>query len=91
MTPNQPDSDPGAHVREQVREQVRGIITAEDLACLGVKVRPPIPVSDEERVALERLRHLGGAGLEPRPPERSGSSGSQSGSSDPSGSSDASE
>ena len=48
MTPNQPDSDPGAHVREQVR----GIITAEDLACLGVKVRPPIPVSDEERVAL---------------------------------------
>ena len=82
MTPNQPDSDPGAHVREQVR----GIITVEDLACLGVKVRPPIPVSDEERVALERLRHLGGAGLEPKPPEPglSGSSGSPSGWSEPS-------
>ena len=74
MTPNRPDSDPGAHVREQVR----GIITAEDLACLGVKVRPPIPVSDEERSALDRLRHLGGAGLEPIPPERSGSSESRS-------------
>ena len=81
MTPNQPDADPGAHVREQVR----GIITAEDLACLGIKVRPPIPVADEERVALERLRHLGGAGLEPKPPERFGSSGSPSGSSEPSG------
>lgn len=82
MTPNQPDSDPSEHVREQVR----GIITAEDLACLGVKVRPPIPVSDEERVALERLRHLGGAGLEPKPPEpgSSGSSGSPSGWSEPS-------
>ena len=80
MAANQPDSDPGAHVREQVR----AIITAEDLACLGVKVRPPIPVSDEERVALERLRHLGGAGLEPKPPERSGSSGSPSGWSEPS-------
>jgi hypothetical protein len=83
MTPSQPDSDPGAHVREQVR----GIITAEDLACLGVKARPPIPVSDEERVALERLRQLGGAGLEPKPPGRSGSSGSPSGSSGSSGSS----
>ena len=82
MAPNQPDSDPGVHVREQVR----GIIAAEDLACLGVKVRPPIPVSDEERVALERLRHLGGAGLEPKPPEPglSGSSGSPSGWSEPS-------
>lgn len=78
MTPNQPDSDPGAHVREQVR----GIITAEDLACLGVKVRPPIPVSDEERLALERLRHLGRAGLEPKPHEQPRSSGSPSGSSD---------
>jgi hypothetical protein len=72
MSLNQPDPDPGAHVREQVRV----ILTAEDLACLGVKVRPPIPVSDEERVALERLRHLGGAGLEPEPPGQSGSSGS---------------
>ena len=80
MTPNQPDADPGAHVREQVRR----IITAEDLACLGINVRPPIPVSDEERVALERLRHLGGAGLERKPSERSASSWSQSGSSDPS-------
>ena len=80
MTPNRPDSDPGAHVREQVR----GIITAEDLACLGVKVRPPIPVSDEERVALERFRDLGGAGLESKPPGRSESSGSSSGSSEPS-------
>ena len=74
MAPYQPDSDPGAHVREQVR----GIITAEDLDCLGVKVRPLIPVSDEERVALERLRHLGGAGLDPRPPGRFGQSGSPS-------------
>jgi hypothetical protein len=67
MAPNQPDPDPGAHVREQVRR----IITDEDLACLGIKVRPPIPVSDEERVALDKLRHLDGAGLEPKPPERS--------------------
>ena len=74
MTQNQPDSDPGAHVREQVR----GIITAEDLACLGIKVRPPIPVSGEERVALERLRQLGGAGIDPTRPEQSGSSGSPS-------------
>jgi hypothetical protein len=79
MTAYQPDSDPGAHVREQVR----GIITAEDLACLGVKVRPPIPVSDEERLALERLQHLGRAGLEAKPHEPR-SSGSPSGSSEPS-------
>ena len=69
MTENQPGSDSGAHVREQVR----GIIAAEELACLGIKVRTPIPVSGDERVALERLRRLGCAGLDPKPPERSGS------------------
>jgi hypothetical protein len=86
MGQQSPDADPGSHVREQVR----GIITAEDLACLGVKVRPPIPVSNEERIALERLQHLGSAGLDPKPPVP-GSSGSPSGSSEPSGSSGPSE
>jgi hypothetical protein len=62
MTPQAPDPDSGAHVREQVRR----IIADEDLACLGVKVRPTIPVSDEERVALAALRHLNGACLERR-------------------------
>lgn len=81
MAPKSPDPDPGARVREQVRR----IITDEDLACLGLKVRPPIPVSEEERVALARLRHLDwdtggrrpaadGAWREPKPPGSSGSS-----------------
>jgi hypothetical protein len=47
-------------------------------------------VSDEERIALERLQHLGSAGLDPKPPVP-GSSGSPSGSSEPSGSSGPSE
>jgi len=49
---HEPDS--GAHLREQVRR----IIIDEDGACLGVKVRPAIPLSDEERVALATLRRL---------------------------------
>ena len=63
MSPMAPDPDTGAHVREQVRR----IIADEHLACLGVKVRPPIPASEAERVALATLRHLNGACLEPRP------------------------
>jgi hypothetical protein len=49
-----PDPDFCAHLREQVRR----IISDEDGACLGVKVRPAIPLSDEERVALATLRRL---------------------------------
>lgn len=64
------DPDPRAHVREQVRR----ILDDEDRACLGVKVRPPIPVSPEESVALERLRHLNSATFDPKPPASSGSS-----------------
>lgn len=58
MAENAPDPDSGAHLREQVRR----IIIEEDAACLGVKVRPPIPLSDEERVALATLRRLKSSG-----------------------------
>ena len=62
MTPQAPDPDSGAHVREQVRR----ILADEARDCLGVKVRSPIPASEEERVALAMLRHLNGACLEPK-------------------------
>jgi hypothetical protein len=54
LAENTPVPDSGAHLREQVRR----IIINEDGACLGVKVRPAIPLSDEERVALATLRRL---------------------------------
>ena len=54
MTAKTPGPDPGAHLREQVRR----IIIDEDAACLGVRLRPAIPLSDEESVALATLRRL---------------------------------
>jgi hypothetical protein len=54
MAEKTPDPDSGARLHEQVRR----IVVEEDGACLGVKVRPPIPLSDEERVALATLRRL---------------------------------
>ncbi len=65
MTQKAPDPDSGAHVREQVRT----IIADEELACIGIRVRAPIPASDEERVALAMLRYLNGACLEPQSPK----------------------
>src|SRR5512140_2911681 len=72
MTRRSPEPDPGAHVRDQVRK----ILIAEDLACLGVKVRPPIPMTEVERAALARLRRPNGTALESKPPGSAGSPGS---------------
>ena len=67
MMPNAPEPDPCAHVRDEIRQ----ILADEDRNCLGVKVRPPIPASEEERTALAKLGGLNGPRPEPR------SSGSQ--------------
>jgi hypothetical protein len=67
MMPNAPEPDPCAHVRDEIRQ----ILADEDRNCLGVKVRPPIPASEEERSALAKLGGLPGPRREPR------SSGSQ--------------
>ena len=65
MTAKTPGPDPGAHLREQVRR----IIIDEDAACLGVRLRPAIPLSDEERVALATLRRLESSQpFDPEPP-----------------------
>jgi hypothetical protein len=64
MIPDAPDPDPCAHVRDEIRR----ILADEDRNCLGVKVRPPIPVSAEERTALSKLDALNGARPELRSP-----------------------
>ncbi len=60
---NSPEPDRCAHVREEVRQ----ILADEDRNCLGIKIRTPIAVSDEERLALAKLRGLKGT----RPDETS--------------------
>ncbi len=70
MTPEAPDPDP----REHVREQIRAILAEEDRTCLGVKARAPIPVSEEESVALAALRRMVGDGPEPKSPGSPGAS-----------------
>ena len=62
MTPEEP------HPNDHVREQVRAIIADEDRTCLGVKVRPPIPVSEQERIALATLRRFQSSGDESASP-----------------------
>ncbi len=64
MIPNAPEPDPGAHLRDEVRQ----ILAEEDRNVLGVKVRPPIPISADERIALAKLRGLNGSRPEPRAP-----------------------
>ena len=68
MMPNAPEPDPCAHVRDEIRQ----ILADEDRNCLGVRVRPPIPASDEERTALAKL---GGMDRPRREPRSSGSQG----------------
>lgn len=62
MIPNAPEPDPCAHVRDEIRQ----ILAEEDFNCLGIRVRPPIPVSAEERSALAKLRGPNGTRPEPR-------------------------
>ena len=68
MMPNAPEPDPCALVRDEIRQ----ILVDEDRTCLGVKVRPPIPASDEERTALAKLGSLNGTRPEPRSPGSQG-------------------
>jgi hypothetical protein len=64
MMPNAPEPDPCALVRDEIRQ----ILVDEDRTCLGVKVRPPIPASDEERTALAKLGGLDGPAASHNPP-----------------------
>jgi hypothetical protein len=64
MTPKPADPDSNEHVRGQIRT----IIAEEDRTCLGVKVRPPIPVSEVERIALATLRRTIAERFEPKAP-----------------------
>ena len=68
MMPNVPEPDPCAHVRDEIRQ----ILADEDRNCLGVKVRPPIPASEEERTALAKLGGPNGTRPEPRSPGSQG-------------------
>jgi hypothetical protein len=68
MMPNAPEPDPGAHVRDEIRQ----ILADEDRNCHGVRVRPPIPASEEERTALAKLGGLNGTRPEPRSPGSQG-------------------
>ena len=68
MMPDAPEPDPCAHVRDEIRQ----ILADEDHNCLGIRVRPPIPASKEERTALTKLGGLNGGRPEPRSPGSQG-------------------